>query len=527
MSPASVEAIGEDEFDSFLSFLDTPTTTKSSAKTLAVREKLSLPFATEELKAEKKSTVAVVNNNNNNKAKTKINDAFEELKTYKAPTKSGRDEASAPKVKTAVRQNPDRGAKPDGKGTIPVETVEENPSSEDEFSFESEDKLASKGTDAESYDKAAGEAAAAAAGRYTNDIAVGARTALPLAWEPRDSSGHVAPPALAVDTADRIISYRQHMIDISKLTYPIILSEIFQNTLPLVVSIHGWSLLHPCKIVFAIPPSYGTSVFILPAGHRIRGPAGQKRIGQRRPRDGVVQSLEFIHDRLHDSHRHAVVPVVRGKSAGELLRVDRELPDNNCPGYGSRFRGGGPMRALHEALRSGSRIGGRGRGILVQAHPRAVPVLPVQGADEVPAVAESPRSMCMDWIVCQRVQRAVQLVADLLGGMGPQWSTVGNIVDPAGRIRARVSVHVHQQAFVGRYLAEILEGKLALFCTEAILGSCHSGCVWPSGRVVGIQFKDDIGGAVGDSFLECAHYHRDNLRCLQLFSKRDRDRGID
>lgn len=41
-------------------------------------------------------------------------------------------------------------------------------------------------------------------------------------------------PALAADTADRIISYRQHMIDVSKLTYPIILTEIFQNTLPVV-----------------------------------------------------------------------------------------------------------------------------------------------------------------------------------------------------------------------------------------------------------------------------------------------------
>jgi hypothetical protein len=48
----------------------------------------------------------------------------------------------------------------------------------------------------------------------------------------------LAAPALAVDTADQIISYRQHMIDVSKLTYPIILSEIFQNTLPVVVSFH-------------------------------------------------------------------------------------------------------------------------------------------------------------------------------------------------------------------------------------------------------------------------------------------------
>lgn len=47
-------------------------------------------------------------------------------------------------------------------------------------------------------------------------------------------------PATALDadttTEERMISYRQHMIDVSKLTYPIILSEIFQNTLPVVVS---------------------------------------------------------------------------------------------------------------------------------------------------------------------------------------------------------------------------------------------------------------------------------------------------
>jgi hypothetical protein len=29
----------------------------------------------------------------------------------------------------------------------------------------------------------------------------------------------------------------------------------------------------------------------------------------------VVQSLEFDHDRLHDSHRHTVVTVVRGESS--------------------------------------------------------------------------------------------------------------------------------------------------------------------------------------------------------------------
>ena len=347
------------------------------------------------------------------------------------------------------------------------------------------------------------------------------------------TTGPAAPPALAADTADRMISYRQHMIDVSKLTYPIILTEIFQNTLPVVVSVHGWCL--PCVLpTNSFLPSLNNMpyppFFLLspPAGHRIRGPAGQKRIGQRRPRDGVVQSLEFDNDRLHDGHRHAVVPVVRCESAGELLRVDGELPDDNRPGYGGRFRGGGPMRAMHEALRSGSRIGGRGRGILVQAHPRAVPVLPVQGTDEVPAVSESPRSRRLDRIVRQRVQRAVQLVADLRGGMGSHGSTVGDVVDPARPIRALVSVHVRQQAFIGRYLAEILEGKLALFGAEAVLGSCHFGRARLRGRGVVVRGNDDIGGAVGDSRLERAHYHLDirHLRLPQL-SIRGRDRGID
>ncbi len=36
---------------------------------------------------------------------------------------------------------------------------------------------------------------------------------------------------------DGMIPYRRHMIDVTLLTYPIVLSEIFQNTLPVVVSV--------------------------------------------------------------------------------------------------------------------------------------------------------------------------------------------------------------------------------------------------------------------------------------------------
>ncbi len=42
------------------------------------------------------------------------------------------------------------------------------------------------------------------------------------------------------DEDDDIISYRRHMIDVKLLTYPIILSEIFQNTLPVVVSVFSF-----------------------------------------------------------------------------------------------------------------------------------------------------------------------------------------------------------------------------------------------------------------------------------------------
>ena len=38
------------------------------------------------------------------------------------------------------------------------------------------------------------------------------------------------------DDERTMLSYRRHMVDVSLLTYPIILSEIFQNTLPVVVS---------------------------------------------------------------------------------------------------------------------------------------------------------------------------------------------------------------------------------------------------------------------------------------------------
>lgn len=52
-----------------------------------------------------------------------------------------------------------------------------------------------------------------------------------LAEKPPSSSDSAA---AKVDTDQSIISYQQHMIDVSKLTYPIILSEIFQNAMPLV-----------------------------------------------------------------------------------------------------------------------------------------------------------------------------------------------------------------------------------------------------------------------------------------------------
>jgi hypothetical protein len=97
MSPASVAAIGDDEFDSFLSFLETPTTTKSSVKTLAVSDKLSLPFATEELKAEKKSTVAVVSVNKK-QTKAKSDNEFDEFLSFLEEPTSVELEAKAKKI---------------------------------------------------------------------------------------------------------------------------------------------------------------------------------------------------------------------------------------------------------------------------------------------------------------------------------------------------------------------------------------------------------------------------------------------
>ena len=46
-------------------------------------------------------------------------------------------------------------------------------------------------------------------------------------------SAETAANAVAAQNSPHI-SYRRHMIDVSKLTYPIILSEIFQNSLPVV-----------------------------------------------------------------------------------------------------------------------------------------------------------------------------------------------------------------------------------------------------------------------------------------------------
>jgi MATE family multidrug resistance protein len=42
------------------------------------------------------------------------------------------------------------------------------------------------------------------------------------------------PPHSSDNVAEAPISYRNHFLDVSKITYPIILSEIFQNTLPLI-----------------------------------------------------------------------------------------------------------------------------------------------------------------------------------------------------------------------------------------------------------------------------------------------------
>jgi len=40
--------------------------------------------------------------------------------------------------------------------------------------------------------------------------------------------------AAAEEEDDEPISYRNHLIDVTNITYPIILAEIFQNTLPLI-----------------------------------------------------------------------------------------------------------------------------------------------------------------------------------------------------------------------------------------------------------------------------------------------------
>jgi FtsZ-interacting cell division protein ZipA len=46
-----------------------------------------------------------------------------------------------------------------------------------------------------------------------------------------------SPPSAATtaeEDDDEPISYRNHLIDVTNITYPIILAEIFQNTLPLI-----------------------------------------------------------------------------------------------------------------------------------------------------------------------------------------------------------------------------------------------------------------------------------------------------
>ena len=43
-----------------------------------------------------------------------------------------------------------------------------------------------------------------------------------------------SPPSAAAEEDDEPIPYRNHLIDVTNITYPIILAEIFQNTLPLI-----------------------------------------------------------------------------------------------------------------------------------------------------------------------------------------------------------------------------------------------------------------------------------------------------
>lgn len=44
-----------------------------------------------------------------------------------------------------------------------------------------------------------------------------------------------SPPSTAMaEEDDEPIPYRNHLIDVTNITYPIILAEIFQNTLPLI-----------------------------------------------------------------------------------------------------------------------------------------------------------------------------------------------------------------------------------------------------------------------------------------------------
>ena len=81
MSPASVAAIGDDEFDRFLSFLDTPTITKGSVKTLAVSEKISPPPF-----------------NNGKNANTKSNDEFDDFLSFLEKPTSIELEAKAKKI---------------------------------------------------------------------------------------------------------------------------------------------------------------------------------------------------------------------------------------------------------------------------------------------------------------------------------------------------------------------------------------------------------------------------------------------
>jgi Na+-driven multidrug efflux pump len=195
------------------------------------------------------------------------------------------------------------------------------------------------------------------------------------------------------------LSYRQHLMDLSKSTYPIILTDVFQNSLPVVDVAFVGNLGKDALAAAAL----ATVWFDLWHASML----------------GIQTATDTFLSQCYGANQLDNYAIWTGNSL--VITIFTTILMS------------GAMALCAPCMKlfgQDSDLADAAGEFSYRLIPGFFPLSFVQGADEVFANSEFTRTRCMDWRACQCNQCIVQLGTDIWrGGGGTCGCTMGNVVD--------------------------------------------------------------------------------------------------